>query len=369
MKIKKIILFALGLIVAVNPFIVSADEAAVSGNGAGTSNTVTIEVNQSNTTTQNNTAEVTNNVDINANTGNNEASDNTGGETNISTGDVNSNVEIVNAGINQNYVDTGCCLEGVSAQITGNGSGSNNNINYSVNNSSNINVGNSANINNSISGSANTGYNKANNNTVSSVTITTGDIKVSDTIKNNSINLTNVSASAGTTGEVSLKIAGNGSDSVNSINLSDENNTNVNVVNSATINNLSSWDLNTGGNEANGNTGAEVKIATGDIEYTSTIENKDINVSYVDVDCCDEGDDDPDPEPPAPPKNPDNPCGNCSSSESKPGSGNGSTTSNGAILPVTGGPSLLLLGIMNVLMFFLGGYLRLRSGRSPAFAA
>lgn len=371
MNIKKLFISLIGLIVVVNPYIVSAEEASVSGNGAGSSNTVNIEVNQNNSTAQNNTAVVTNNVEVEANTGNNEASNNTGGETNIETGDVTTNVEIINAGINQSYAEIGCCQGAASASITGNGSGSNNDINYSVNNNTKVNISNNANIYNSIKGIANTGHNKANDNTGSSVSITTGDISVTDTIRNKSINIAYVEASAGTSGDVSMKIAGNGSDSYNSIDFADDNNVEVNVDNNANIVNESSWDLSTGGNQANGNTSADVKIATGDIVYTSTIENTDINVSYVDIECCEEGNDDPDPEAPAPCTSNcggSNPCtSNCGGNSDNKSNGSANNPS-GPTLPVTGGPSLMLLGIMNILMFFLGGYLRLRSGRSPNLA-
>jgi hypothetical protein len=38
-----------------------------------------------------------------------------------------------------------------------------------------------------------------------------------------------------------------------------------------------------------------------------------------------------------------------------------------AILPSTGGNWLLFSLLGNIMMFFLGAYLRLRSGRSPGF--
>ena len=151
----------------------------------------------------------------------------------------------------------------------------------------------------------------------------------------------------------------------------DSSNTNINVNNSANIVNNSRWDLNTGKNEANGNVG-DVSITTGDIVFNSTIENSKINVGLVDIECCEDEEDDEDkpgpddnPRPPDPPLKPTSPpcVQNCGSSN--PTSQGGP---NGEVLPVTGSASLLFLAIANIVMFFMGWYLRLRSGRSPNIA-
>lgn len=368
MNYKKFFIGILGIVLALNPYLVAAEEITVTGNGEGSSNTVNISSSQQTQVEQQNTAEVTNNVEVAANTGNNEASDNTNGETNITTGDVDVETTIINAGINQNYAETSCCPGSVGASITNNGSNSNNNISYGQNSNTSLTSNNTANISNNIKGTANTGYNKANNNTQSSVSITTGDINVKDTIKNKSINIQSASLSQGNTGDITIKIANNGSDSQNSIELVNESNVDVDINNVANIENNSSWDLNTGGNEASGNTKADVKIASGDITYTSTIENTDINVSIVDIDCCDS--DNPNPVDPNPPVNPPSNGGSSNGgSSSGNGSSNGQGGTSGPILPVTGGSfSLIFLAIANVALFFLGGYLRLRSGRSPNLA-
>ncbi|MEK7581480.1 MAG: hypothetical protein AAB512_04295 [Patescibacteria group bacterium] len=71
-------------------------------NGADSTNNAT--VNNTNTTTTNitNNGTVTNNINIDANTGNNEASKNTGGNSDISTGDANIAVNVINF-INSNF--------------------------------------------------------------------------------------------------------------------------------------------------------------------------------------------------------------------------------------------------------------------------
>lgn len=373
MNIKRIIFGLLSLSLFVNPYLAYADEISVSGNAEGSSNNVNISQSNNNTTTQENKAEINNNVEVNANTGNNTANENTGGEVNIATGDISVDSTIVNAGINQSYVENDCCQANVSGVISGNGADSTNSINYSVNNnrketSSNISVNNTANITNNVNGTANTGYNQANNNN-GNVSIATGSITVKDTIKNKSINIYEVEAPTGNGGDVSLSIKDNGSGSINSITLVNDSDLNIDINNNANITNNSFWDLNTGGNEANGNNG-DVDIKTGDILLTTSIENKDINVGLVDVECCEEdkGGPGPDDNPP-PPTTTTKPIDNNGhkNDDGKNGGNGGTGSVLGAILPVTGDYFMLLMMIGNVMLFFLGGYLRLRSGRSPNY--
>ncbi|EKE00086.1 MAG: hypothetical protein ACD_22C00093G0001 [uncultured bacterium] len=347
-----------------------AEEISVSGNGSDSTSTANISFNNNTAVSQDNTANITNNVDINADTGNNTADNNTNGDVSITTGDIDITSNIENNGINQNSVQTGCCQGGVDIGISGNGSDSDNTVNFTQNNNTNIDVNNNANVTNNVNGKANTGYNSANNNTNGNVSISTGSIKVSDTIKNNSINVYDIHASSGSVGDTSILIADNGSNSDNSITFTDEQNVVIEVDNSAVIENNSAWDLNTGHNDASGNTGGDVSITTGDILLTSTIDNSKINVGLVDVDCCkpDQGGNNPPPDvtPPPPTITPTQPCvSNCNPSNDNPSQG----STPGEVLPVTGASSsLLLLAIANILMLFLGWYLRLRSGRSPNFA-
>lgn len=367
--LKKLLFILVTFGLVVNPYYASAEEITVSGNGEGSNSNININVGNNTNVTQDNTADVNNNVDITADTGNNTANENTGGDTSITTGNVDISSNIENTGINQSYVDVGCCPGNVDLNILSNGSDSNNNINYTQNYGTNVSVNNNANITNNVNGKANTGYNEASNNTGGNVSIRTGSIRVEDTIKNNGVNVYVVEASSGNSQDVSITIKENGSGSVNTVEFTDESSTNIDINNSATIVNESTWDLNTGGNKANGNTGGDVTITTGDILFKSTIENTGINVGLVDVDCCDDDkdrpgpDDNPPPPPPPGPKNEPNPPG----PSTNPGQG-GTTTQAGEVLPVTGAPSLLFLAIANVVMFFMGWYLRLRSGRSPNFA-
>ncbi|MBI2421124.1 MAG: hypothetical protein HYV38_03505 [Candidatus Levybacteria bacterium] len=365
---KKILFGILAVALTLNPYYVMAEEIIVSGNGSDSNSSVNVNLSQDNTVTQGNTANVNNNVDINADTGNNTANNNTSGDTSITTGDINIDSNIENSGVNQSSVDVGCCPGNVGLEISGNGTNSDNTIAYSQNNSTNINVNNNANITNNVNGKANTGYNEASNNTGGDVSITTGSITVSDTIKNNSINVYDIDATSGNGQDVSISIKDNGSASTNSIVFSDNSDVKIDVNNSANIVNNSKWDLNTGKNKANGNVGGDVRIATGDIIFSSTIENGPINVGIIDIDCCEEGegpppDGNPPPPPPPPPSNGGN--GNGGGGNGGVGGAAAGPSAGGPILPITGAPSLMFLALINVVMFFMGWYLRLRSGRSP----
>lgn len=368
MNKRKLLIGLVSISLFVNPFMARAEEITVSGNGDGSSNNVNISNTNTSSAEQNNTANIQNNVEVTANTGGNTANENTGGSTAITTGDVNAETTIINAGINQSYGEVGnCCQNDANIKVAGNGSGSTNGVNYSSNNTTNVVVNNNASIYNSIKGYANTGFNTANENN-GSVRIDTGDITVSDTIKNQSINIAATKANAGNGGSVYVEVKENGEGSENIVAVENNSIVEVEVNNSANIVNESNWELNTGRNEANKNNG-DVAIKTGDIVYATVIENTDINTSIVDVDCCDDHDN-PNPPEPTPPVNPPSNGGGGPCTSNCGGSGGTSAgTSNGPVLPITGTDfSLLFFALVAGIMFLMGWYLRLRAGRSPNFA-
>lgn len=377
--IRKICAILLALILSLESVLpVLADEISVSGNGESSANSVNVSTSSTQAVEQTNTASVDNNVSVDANTGENNASDNTGGDASINTGSIEANVGIDNSLINVSSVDIECCPNDLEVKVAGNGSDSQNTVGINQNGSTTITINNNATVNNSVNGSANTGNNNANNNTGGDVSITTGNIKASDNIDNSEINVYRVGASVGGGSNISASIIGNGTGSNNSIALNTNNSSSVNINNNADIDNNSKWDLNTGNNNANGNSGGSVSIVTGDIEYISTIKNGPINVGIVDIDCCPTDDNGgPNPPPPdgfpPPPPGPGNgaPCPPNCPPGGKDGDGGGGAAaalavSIGEILPITGGNfTLLLLFLAHGLMLFLGWYLRIHSGRAP----
>jgi hypothetical protein len=351
---------------AVAPFLglvtqVYAEEIVVSGNGSESANAASSSQSTSVNVEQNNTATVENNVNVVANTGGNTASDNSNGDTVIATGDVAINEQIV-TNVNGSVVTAeNCCGEQGQIAITGNGSGSNNHVLANSSTSSTISVGNSADIANKVRGLAITGNNTASDNH-GNVRIKTGDIRVSEKIATNA-NLSFIKVSSPLHKDYILTISDNGSNSSNTITNTTSNDIIIAVNNNADIFNSSFWDLVTGNNKANGNSG-DVLIATGDIAFESTITNN-VNISEVIVTCCKVDK----PEPIVPPENPVQPKSDNNSVQGASATAGGSSnSSSGPSLPSTGSMWFFLALFGNLAALIYGTYLRLRSGRSPAYA-
>lgn len=336
----------------------------ISGNGSGASSEVQLNSESQTQVTQTNEMDVNNNVDTNVNTGGNQADSNTGDVT-IVTGDAEANVDISNSG-NHSHVDTGCCEGSGSGliKISGNGSGSLNSVNANVSQGVHIDIHNSANLTNNVNGKVVTGKNDANYN-LGDVLIKTGSIVARETITNGVFNVSNVSVGIKEL-DFSIKIADNAAHSKNLVELDQTTEHAVNIENSFNVVNDSSWELITGENSASGNLG-DVLIATGDIYYESVITNTG-NISHVEISCC------PDPAVPTTPVNPPPPTttvnqgGGGGVGSSSGSSGGSSDPGLGGILPATGANFFFLFLLLNMMFFMFGVFMKLRGGRSPAFA-
>ena len=85
---------------------------------------------------------------------------------------------------------------------------------------------------------------------------------------------------------LTLEVSGNGSDSDNEVELEYEQEVTVNQTNLADVQNTIKVEAETGGNEAEDNTGGDVEIETGDATTNVTVSNTlNSNVAHVDV-CC-----------------------------------------------------------------------------------
>lgn len=352
----------------------------ITGNGSKSDNTAVVNSNSSTTVTQNNTATIENNVKQNSNTGNNTASGNSG-QTAITTGDSSSKVAVANSG-NTSIASTCCPTQPGSNTstniISGNGANSQNNILSNSNSQTVVSVNQTATIRNNISGNANTGNNTANNNG-GNTSIHTGSISVSENINNAPVNTSSVQVGANTAVNYVAKISGNGRDSVNNIQSTTENLVEVKVNNNTDIVNNSFWNVNTGGNKANDNQGV-VDITTGNIAFSTNINNS-ANVSVVTVNDCKlpaKPGENPNPSSPPPPPAPTPQPTQTSSNNPGLGMATGTVSPAiaranemlaagiGKILPATGNNWLFYALLANIMMLFMGLYLRLRSGRSPA---
>lgn len=373
LKLPSVLSIALVLFGAIVPNAV-AEEIIISGNGAGSDNQVAVGSTQQTTVTQSNTASITNNVTTNANTGNNTASNNTGGDTAIVTGNVTANTEVINS-VNSSSVTLDPCNCAGTTQstiISGNGANSQNTVNNTTVSQTNVAVNQSANITNNLTTNANTGNNTASNNS-GNVTIKTGNIFASTSLINAPVNISKIKVFQGLTIDSLLKIAGNGVSSINTLNNVTISNVNVSENNIANFINNIVHSLNTGGNTASNNNG-DVLIATGDIWSEIKVKNL-ANINEVIVDCgCKQkpGEETPPILPPGiittPPSSSSSGGGGGGGNSSSSGGSSGIAAAIGNMLPSTGTNWLFLALFGNIMMLFLGAYLRLRSGRGPGLA-
>ena len=350
---------------------VHADDVAAVDNGSGSTNTVTANESSQTSIVATNNSSTSNTVIANADTGGNSANANNG-TTNVTTGEAQSNTTISN-GSNTNAVVTDCgCSTGSDQNVTvsENGSGSTNNASVANASTTNVTTTNNATITNNVKGTVNTGGNVSSGNN-GNTSITTGAIQVLTNISN-AYNTNFVSLGAPKDEDTNITISGNGVGSANSVNMKNANFVSVNVLNNAHVLNDVLYDLNTGGNSANANIG-NVAILTGGIVAKTSITNAG-NKNVVEIGKCNEV---PTPSNPSAPVAPPTTTTTTNPGPSNPTPGGpGNPTSQavlaaavGAILPATGVNWLFFALFGNIVMLFMGFYLRLRSGRSPSVSS
>jgi hypothetical protein len=169
--------------------------------------------------------------------------------------------------------------------ISGNGRGSDNEVNVESNNTTRIVQSNDTDIDNDINVDANTGGNSASRNTGGDVRIGTGDVDTDISVSNMAgFNYARVDGCNGCD-DISAKISGNGSYSDNSVDIASGSNTTVVQNNDTDIDNDINVDANTGDNDANRNTWGDVTIRTGDVNTDVSVNNK-AGFNYADVAGC-----------------------------------------------------------------------------------
>lgn len=260
----------------------TALDVSIVDNGSGSSNEVSVVTENTVNVEQTNTVSVENIIEASSNIGENTASENSG-DMIVDTGD-SSQVVVVENALNESFVETDdCCNEETTVVIGDNGADSANSVIVNENINTNVVISQNATTVNNISGSANTGNNTANQNS-GRVEIVTGDISVAGRVVNGPINLHSVSLGA-SRGSVNVFVLGNSADSVNNAVLTRNISNNVFVFNKANILNNTTWDLNTGNNEADGNSGF-VHIDTGDMFFEFFVEDGLVNFGTIDIGGC-----------------------------------------------------------------------------------
>ncbi len=170
-----------------------------------------------------------------------------------------------------------------TVEVSGNGEGSGNTVNLEINRTVQIQQTNTAAVRNTVDANANTGSNEANDNTGGAVAIKTGDATTKVALSTQANSNTESGACCEAQG-VNVKVSGNGSGSDNDVNLSLNNERNISTVNELNIDNRIEVGANTGDNEANGNTGGDVNISTGDALIQIVLTNKG-NSNVVNCNC------------------------------------------------------------------------------------
>ena len=187
------------------------------GNGAGSSNTGSLDRATTNTTDQTNTANIQNEIRLDATTGGNDASRNTDGSSSIETGNTSIHTQVVNVAnsnisggtwwlvlVNEAGEWIGRIVGGDGSSMAGsagtqfevngngeisisnenNGADSTNSANATTSNASSVSQTNNAAIVNNLNLSANTGENSTSKNTNGNNSISTGDANVMANIVN-----------------------------------------------------------------------------------------------------------------------------------------------------------------------------------------
>jgi hypothetical protein len=164
--------------------------------------------------------------------------------------------------------------------IAENGSGSSSEVVTQTSSETVIQQTNDSQIQNDVSVSANTGGNDASGNSGES-TITTGDVSTKVAVSN-STNFSTASTSCCTNEQTNVTVSGNGSDSINRVNLIQSSESTILISQNAYITNNVVGYANTGNNTAEGNMG-NILIQTGDIKVKESLINDPVNIASVKV--------------------------------------------------------------------------------------
>lgn len=269
----------------------AADDITISGNGAASLNTATVNSTDTTVVTQSNNAYVSNNVSSNADSGGNSANFNTGGSTTVVSGAAQSSTNVTTAAnLNSASVDPCNCQPGGAGDVTISGNGATSYNQATLNNASSTTLGqsNTAKVSNNVSGNATSGNNSASFNTGGDTVVSSGpaksDVNVLTAANANLATIGGGTPGAGSALGSSALITGNGAGSVNTITLSLHPSVVLAQSNSAKIRNNVSSNANSGNNSANFNTGGETVAASGLAWANASVHNF-ANFNVADLDC------------------------------------------------------------------------------------
>ncbi len=158
-----------------------------------------------------------------------------------------------------------------SITISGNGEQSNNTTNVATTNNTTVQQSNSANVTNTVNAKAESGDNTASGNTGGNVGVQSGAATVNSSVTNTlNSNVAQVNCNCGT-GDTTVKVAGNGENSDNDLNLAQTNTNSLVQQNDANVTNDVHAKANSGDNTAYSNTGGDTTIIAGPATVTSDV--------------------------------------------------------------------------------------------------
>lgn len=156
-----------------------AADVTIDGNGAGSTNVVTVKSTCDSSVYQTNSTNVSTMAHVTADTGGNSVTGNTGGSSSIDTGDATAGVSVSVEGGSNSAEPASCCacLQGVGNDVTisGNGVNTTNVVSDTNKQKTKVTQKNKTFVMTYASVKAKTGYNKLKNNTGSGSDLTTGD--------------------------------------------------------------------------------------------------------------------------------------------------------------------------------------------------
>lgn len=262
----------------------------IKDNGTHSDNEANLNLSNNTEVFQFNDANVRNYVDADAETGDNDANNNTNGNVSIKTGNAQASADVsTTANVNKAKVGDGKSGN-LSLKILENGAFSDNTINLDLDNSALLVQENQADVYNWVDVDAKTGNNDANNNTGGDSSITTGNAKASVEV-DNKVNFNWADLDCGCLlGDITAKIAENGTDSDNDINADLDGNQDAfqgNCVDGewdwdwhgkddCSLDNNLDANAKTGDNDANNNTGDggdDPSVKTGNAESNVDVSN------------------------------------------------------------------------------------------------
>jgi len=252
----------------------------ISGNGEMSNNSVGLTNVNATNVSQGNNAAFGNSVSGSANSGGNNVDGNTGGNVSVTTGNakVSNNVSNWANGNSATVGGNGGNGGNTSLTISGNGELSVNHISVTDTESASVAQANNAEFENQVGGYANSGDNTAVSNTGGTVSITTGNASVNNSV-DNSANFNVADLNCGcTTGDLSVTVSGNGEKSNNSVAGTFVGAQELAQANAAAFDNLlDCLFANSGNNNADGNTAASVygdpSVTTGAASTSSNVSN------------------------------------------------------------------------------------------------